>query len=60
VSVHTETQAAGLTLCTIDYSALPTGKLIVVILADSGERYLTSALFAGRFSESETVQATVN
>jgi cysteine synthase A len=36
------------------------GKLIVVILPDSGERYLTSALFAGRFSESETVQATVS
>jgi len=35
------------------------GKMIVVILPDSGERYLTSALFAGRFSESETVQATV-
>lgn len=36
------------------------GKLIVAILPDSGERYLTSALFAGRFSESETVQATVS
>lgn len=36
------------------------GKLIVVILPDSGERYLTSALFAGSFSESETVQATVS
>ena len=36
------------------------GKMIVVILPDSGERYLTSALFAGSFSESETVQATVS
>jgi cysteine synthase A len=36
------------------------GKMIVAILPDSGERYLTSPLFAGRFSESETVQATVS
>jgi cysteine synthase A len=36
------------------------GKLIVAILPDSGERYLTSPLFAGRFSENETVQATVS
>jgi cysteine synthase A len=36
------------------------GKMIVVILPDSGERYLTSALFAGSFSEAETVQATVS
>jgi len=35
------------------------GKLVVAILPDSGERYLTSPLFAGRFSDSETVQATV-
>jgi len=35
-------------------------KLIVAILPDSGERYLTSALFADFFSEQETVQATVN
>lgn len=32
------------------------GKNIVVILPDSGERYLSSALFAGAFSENETVQ----
>ena len=32
------------------------GKTIVVILPDSGERYLTAPLFEGRFSESETVQ----
>ncbi len=31
-------------------------KSIVVILPDSGERYLSSALFAGRFSDSETNQ----
>jgi len=35
-------------------------KLIVAILPDSGERYLTSALFADFFSEQETVQATVH
>lgn len=32
------------------------GKNIVVILPDSGERYLTSPLFAGKFSENETSQ----
>lgn len=32
------------------------GKTIVVILPDSSERYLSSALFAGEFSENETVQ----
>ncbi len=33
------------------------GKTIVVILPDSGERYLRSPLFEGRFSERELVQA---
>lgn len=32
------------------------GKTIVVILPDSGERYLSSPLFEGSFSEKETVQ----
>jgi cysteine synthase A len=32
------------------------GKMIVAILPDSGERYLSSALFEGEFSENETVQ----
>lgn len=32
------------------------GKTIVVILPDSGERYLSSALFEGQFTENETVQ----
>ena len=32
------------------------GKMIIAILPDSGERYLTSPLFAGAFSENETVQ----
>lgn len=32
------------------------GKNIVVILPDSGERYLTSPLFEGHFSDNETVQ----
>lgn len=32
------------------------GKNIVVILPDSGERYLSSALFEGMFSENEMVQ----
>jgi cysteine synthase A len=32
------------------------GKTIVVILPDSGERYLSSPLFEGRFSEAENVQ----
>jgi cysteine synthase A len=36
------------------------GKNIVVILPDSGERYLSSPLFAGSFSDNETVQATVS
>ena len=33
------------------------GKTIVVILPDSGERYLRSPLFEGRFSDRELVQA---
>ena len=32
------------------------GKTIVAILPDSGERYLSSPLFAGAFTENETVQ----
>lgn len=32
------------------------GKLIVAVLPDSGERYLSTALFAGQFSDNETVQ----
>ncbi len=32
------------------------GKMIVVILPDSGERYLSTALFDGMFSEQELVQ----
>ncbi|MAL96051.1 MAG: cysteine synthase A [Haliea sp.] len=32
------------------------GKTIVVILPDSGERYLSTALFEGRFSDNEMVQ----
>jgi len=35
-------------------------RMIVVILPDSGERYLTSPLFADSFSDNETVQATVS
>ena len=33
------------------------GKTIVVILPDSGERYLSSPLFEGKFSDNEMVQA---
>jgi cysteine synthase A len=33
------------------------GKTIVVILPDSGERYLSAPMFEGIFSENETVQA---
>ena len=36
------------------------GKMIVAILPDSGERYLSAPLFEGRFSDNETVQATVS
>jgi cysteine synthase A len=36
------------------------GKMIVAILPDSGERYLSSPLFAQTFSENETVQSTVS
>ena len=32
------------------------GKTIVVILPDSAERYLSTPLFEGQFSENETVQ----
>ena len=32
------------------------GKMIVAILPDSGERYLSSAMFEGVFSDNETVQ----
>ena len=32
------------------------GKCIVVIIPDSGERYLSTALFEGIFSENESVQ----
>lgn len=32
------------------------GKTIVVVLPDSGERYLSSPLFEGRFTEAENVQ----
>jgi len=32
------------------------GKVVVAILPDSGERYLTSPLFEGAFSDNETVQ----
>jgi len=32
------------------------GKNIVVILPDSGERYLSTALFEGEFSDNESVQ----
>ena len=31
-------------------------KCIVVVLPDSGERYLSTALFEGMFSDSENVQ----
>lgn len=35
-------------------------KLIVAILPDSGERYLSSPMFEGIFSDNETVQASVS
>ncbi len=36
------------------------GKTIVAVLPDSGERYLSSPLFEGRFSENETVQSSIS
>ncbi len=36
------------------------GKMIVAILPDSGERYLSAPLFEGHFSDNETVQATIS
>lgn len=36
------------------------GKMVVAILPDSGERYLTSALFADTFTENETLQTTTS
>ena len=35
------------------------GKMSVAILPDSGERYLSAPLFAGAFTDNETVQGTV-
>ena len=35
-------------------------KVIVAILPDSGERYLSSPMFEGMFSDNETVQATIS
>jgi cysteine synthase A len=45
--------AAALRLAKLEANA---GKQIVVILPDSGERYLSTVLFEGIFSENETVQ----
>lgn len=40
----------------VSQQAQNAGKMIVAILPDSGERYLSSALFEGVFSDNETVQ----
>ncbi|CAA0120689.1 Cysteine synthase A [BD1-7 clade bacterium] len=51
--------SSGAAMCVADRLAREPGnedKTIVVILPDSAERYLTSPLFEGAFSEQETVQ----
>ena len=51
--------SSGAAMCIADRVSKQPGnenKTIVVILPDSGERYLSTALFAGKFSENETVQ----
>jgi cysteine synthase A len=44
----------------VSQQAAHRGKMIVVILPDSGERYLSSPLFAESFSDNEMVQSTVS
>lgn len=51
--------SSGAAMCVADrISKLPEyqGKTIVAILPDSGERYLSTALFEGAFTDNETVQ----
>ena len=51
--------SSGAAMCIADRVSKQPGnenKIIVVILPDSGERYLSTALFANKFSDNETVQ----
>ena len=55
ISVNKRSPASGPTECSLRPSEFE-GKNIVVILPSAAERYLSSALFQGQFSDAENVQ----